>query len=439
MPVVRPLLTILLTISIVGVLPAFGSRQTDFGSVDVSPTYQELSVGGIADFTIGASSSSGGTVLVNIQTGLDLLGSPICYSGCRVPMVTYGNDATTIEFNIDGQVASIGIRVAVGYSVTIGSSLHINATLVGGPQAVEMSSATIFVTDAVPTQPPPVSERTPVSTIPPPLEDNREVFLDVWPSNLRLSPEGEVLYIIQTGQWGTWEGQIPDFDISITLPASVEISSTPGCGTWSTIELHDPCETQTAENPDGTTTLTLQPGYDRDGAPNLILLPISLGSRSEIGSSHHLLVSAQIDDVTLANQPAPIEANMMVVEREALLSSQAPDTVSAVIEFRTGFTKSRSQCFAQSHGPDVELGLYEIGLEGLLSTTTSTVGVLGEATDGSGTEVCHFVVDFEDVPSRLGYVMASGADSNLGPCRACVFGLVTTTEGGEQVFILMAG
>lgn len=62
--------------------PALATLQTDYASVDISPTYQELAPGGTTTFTVGASCSSGGAVVVSVPSGLELLGSPVCSGGC---------------------------------------------------------------------------------------------------------------------------------------------------------------------------------------------------------------------------------------------------------------------------------------------------------------------------------------------------------------------
>lgn len=210
--------------------PALATLQTDYASVDISPTYQELAPGGTTTFTVGASSSSGGAVVVSVPSGLELLGSPVCSGGCRAPFTNVGAEETSMEFNIDGQIATLGFTVALGRSFPAGSSLFITAYLVGGPQAIEQSSATIVVTDTVHSQSPPLSD------------DNRMVFLDIAPTSLRISPGGDSLYRIWTGLWGMWSNQSPGVEVSIHVPDGLTESAEPACGRGDGIPIQGWCE-----------------------------------------------------------------------------------------------------------------------------------------------------------------------------------------------------
>lgn len=406
--------------------PALATLQTDYASVDISPTYQELATGGTTTFTVGASSSSGGTVVVSVPSGLELLGSPVCSGGCRAPLTNVGAEETSMEFNIDGQIATLSFTVAVGRSIPAGTSLFITAYLVGGPQAIEQSSATIVVTETVPSQSPPLSD------------DNRMVFLDVSPYNLRIAPGGDALYRIWTGLWGMWSNQSPGIELSIHVPDGLTASAEPACGRGDRIPIQGLCESIERIEDGSGTTWAITPGYSPlDGAPNDIYVVLRADGDVVVGTSLQVNVSAIIDDDTLAEQPQGLSSSILVVSPESLLTPQSsPTTVGATLEAKEGYSASGASCYVAE--PVSEIGLYEIGVEFRFSTATVGIGQLGTATDGSGTEVCLLPVVFSYIPHLDLYVLAAaGVDET--PCRACVYGLITTTNDAEAVFPVEPG
>ncbi len=402
--------------------PAVAKLQGDYASVDISPTYQEIASGGVATFTVVASSSAGGTVVVSVPAGLDLLGSPTCSSGCRVPMVSDGVDDTSIEFNIDGQIATLNFSATVSPTVAVGTSLYVGAFLVGGPQAVEQTSATIVVTGATSGQSPS-------------LDDNRFLYLDASPLALRMTSEGQFLYYLQPIRWGMWEGQ-PNYTVDIQLPPELLPVSDPRCGGSSAGSTQSPCQGETETNDDGSTSYTIQPGYSGDGSTHRISLTIQLSSEAQPGSSLQIAASMDVQDESLPEQPLPAITDILVVDEQSLTTSESPNTVNALIEVRSGLTPSASDCTDETFE---NLALFEWGLESILATTAAGPGMVGEATDGSGDSVCHYIVEFLDVPRRDMYVLVRDPDPIIGACRACVLGLLTETTGGAQVIVLSYG
>lgn len=401
--------------------PPLPPVEPEYASVSVNPSYQEAAPGAQLAFTVYGSSTLGGTVSVIVGAGLDLIGDPICSGPCRGPFITSMSDATIVEVTLDGDNATIGFNATVSPSARTGDTLNINVILVGGPQAVEMASATIYVTGSIPTQAPSA------------IEDNRMVFLGISPLVLRLTPGGNVLYHIQSGLWGMWSDQDPNIELEIHVPAGLAASSEPYCGIGDLIPMQDPCAAMKSEGTDGSKTYSINPGYSPiDDSANGVYLVLRANSDLEIGSSLQVSVSATVDDDTLAEQPQPISSTIQVVSKESLLTPRTmTNTVGAILEATQGFTKSGLTCSTAPSSS--QIGLYEYGLETRFSTATVVTGRIGVAGDGSGTEVCLMPIMFSNVPPRDLYVLATSYGDDF-PCRACVYGLITASQDGEAVF-----
>lgn len=400
---------------------------TEFASVGISPSYQEVSPGAQLAFTVSALSTLGGTVLVTIGPGMTLMGDPVCSGPCGGPFVTAQAGATIVEVTLEGEDAVIGFNVALSSEVVVGDTLNINVTLVGGPQAVEMSSATIYVSSTPPTQVPPV--QAPESP-----EDNRLVYVEVSPFLLRLAPGGDVLFHIQPVRWGVWSGSSPNINLDITVPSGLAAASEFYCGRGDLIPTQNPCGTTTSENADGSTTYSISPGYSMlDESTNGVYLLLEANSDVEEGASLQVKVLATVEDETLPEQPAPVTSTIQVVSTDSLLTPQdsLSSVVGATFEVREGFSRSGSTCSRPLSSSQV--GLYEVGLETRFSATAASSGRIDVASDGSGTEVCLVPIVFDNVPTRDIYVLATSYGDDL-PCRACVYGLITTTHNAEVMF-----
>jgi len=411
-------------------LPATVSAQPmDYASVGINPSYQEAAPGAQLAFTVSGSSTQGGTVSVSIEAGLTLAGDPTCSGPCRGPFVTGNTDTTGIEVTLDGQVATFGFTVTVSPSANIGDSLDINAILVGGPQAVEMSSALVSVVESVPTHAPPGMPNSGSSSIP----DNRLFYLGISPTLLRLAPGGEVLYHVQPVRWGMWSGPGPNVDLQIDVPAGLIPSFEPYCGRGDLIPMQHSCAAKKSEGNDGGITYVINLGYNTpDGSANGVYLVLRAANDVKIGSLLQVKASATVDDKTLAKQPQQVESNILVVSKKSLLTPQFQGgTVGATLEATRGFTKSRSTCSPTPSSS--QIGLFEYGLQTKFASATVGTGMLGIATNGSGAEVCLIPITFADVPLRSLYILATSFGEDM-PCRACVYGLITTSQNGEAVF-----
>ncbi len=396
------------------------SMEPEYASVGISPSYQEATPGSQLAFTVNGSSSLGGTILITVDSSLILAGDPICYGPCQGPFVRLMADATIIEVTLNGDNATVGFNATVRPSATIGDSLNINVVLVGGPQAVEMASAAIYVTGPSATQSPSL------------IEDNRMLFLETSPPLLRLAPGGDVLFLIQPARWGMWSGPGPDINLEINVPAGLAVSSKPYCGRGDIIPTEDPCKALKSEGSNGDMTFSINPGYSTlDDSANGVYLVLLANADVEIGSSMQVSVSAWVDDDRLAEQPQPVTSNIQIVSKESLVTPQVPNTVGATLEAKHGFTKSGATCTTTA--PSLQFDLYEYGVETKFSTEAIDIGHVGKATDGSDTEVCFLPMVFNDVPPRDLYVLATSSGDDF-PCRACVYGLITTGQDAEAVF-----
>lgn len=412
------LLTLLL---IVGGLPMSAAGQTQYGSVDISPTYQELPVGGMADFTVGASSSSGGTVIVSIPAGLDLLGSPVCYSGCRVPIVTYDSDETSVEFNVDGQIGSMGIQVAVNYLAVPGSSLSIGVILVGGPQAVEMSSAFIAVTEAVP-------------KVPAASSDERYAFLDVSPRQVMAAPGGTWTYVAQPLFWGDWTGQFTDQEIVMTIPSPLRLTSDPICGPRaSIIPARSTCDV-TSTQMGSSTIITSHPRVRLDfGDGVFITATLDPEATADLDLSITIRMTAKNGTETVAEE---LQTVRVISGGMPYTDPVTPSTVQALLEVRDSYASSSSSCGSDLAVPGQMVGIYEWGGEYPLATSTISTGRVGSSSDLSGDESCFFTIRFETVADFDVYSVAQIQSELEFPCRACYFGIVTRGTDSIQIFTL---
>src|SRR5665811_928002 len=170
------LLLLLFSANSLAITPVLAAQQYEYASVGISPAYQELSSGDRTTLTVVGRSTLGGLVYVNIPPSLELAGDAKCTSGCRVPFVTdRGDGGTRIDFNIDDEMATMRFTVVVSPSTPVGTVLNVNAYLVGGPDAIEMSSAMIAIVEAEPTPIPSQVQRPSDDA----LGDNRTVYLEV--------------------------------------------------------------------------------------------------------------------------------------------------------------------------------------------------------------------------------------------------------------------
>jgi hypothetical protein len=393
----------------------------EYASVGISPAYQEAAPGTPLNFTVSAQSTMGGTVAITVPFGLVLVGDPICSGPCRGPFVSPRTDLTFIEVTLDGESALVSFTVLVNHQASAGATFNISATLVGGPQAVEMSSATVYVTQAAPTQPPSA------------MDDNRMLYLQMNPQFLRMAPAGDALFHIQPVRWGTWTGSSPNVAISINIPVGLTAASDPFCGRDDVIPTKAPCGVASTEEPDGSTTYSITPGYNTiDQTANGIYLVLITNDGLETGTTVQVNVSAVVDDETLAKQPHPVTSTVHSVDIESLFVQQATaGSTGAVLELRQGYSQSGASCSAAPS--DSQVGLYEYGLETRFSIATMDTGKMGEATDGSGEAVCHIPVLFDNVPPRDIYILATSYGDDI-PCRACVYGFITPTNNAEIVF-----
>jgi len=426
------LLLLLFSANSLAITPVLAAQQYEYASVGISPAYQELSSGDRTTLTVVGRSTLGGLVYVNIPPSLELAGDAKCTSGCRVPFVTdRGDGGTRIDFNIDDEMATMSFTVVVSPSTPVGTVLNVNAYLVGGPDAIEMSSAMIAVVEADPTPIPPQSQRPTNSE----LDGNRMVYLEVSPPNLRMSPGGKALFHVQPVRWGMWENQMPQIEVVITVPKGLTVSSRPSCGRGDTVPEDRPCHLSTPTESLEDTIWTTTPGYDAsEGTANGVYMTIRADDSLEPATALAIKVSATVDDNSLAEQPPEVASRILIVEPASLHTVQSgSDTVGAVLELRQGFTTSGSTC-SVGEWPS-QVGLWEVGLATLFAATSPGPGILDVATDGSGSVVCLVSVVFNDVPARDLYVIAAYDGLDL-PCRACVFGTITTTLGTEPVFAI---
>jgi hypothetical protein len=398
----------------------------DYASVGIDPSDQDAAPGAQLAFTVSGSTTQGGTVSVSIESGLTLTGNPTCYSSCRGPFVSERSDATTVEVTLDGQVATFGLTVAVSPSANVGDTLNINAILVGGPQAVEMSSATVLVTAAAPT-----TESGNGGLL-----DTRQAYLSVYPEAAQVTPSGDVLYFIQPIFWGDWGNRYPAYTIDVHIPAGMSPLFEPYCGERSSIiPMQSPCDATTQKNSDGSTTISTSPGYT-SGVTNGIYLilktDLGLSPNSSLSLSFNMSVPVAVGD----ERPKPVHSDVIIVQEESLLTPQATEAVSGVMEITSGFSTSGSSCASTHPDPLTELDLYEWGNSTLLATTMVTTGIRANATDGSGGQSCFLPFSFQDVPSSHSvYTVAKGPDYGDGPCRACVIGFLTSSKYADEVFV----
>lgn len=388
-------------------------------NVEVTPSVQEAAPGAQVLFTVSATSTLGGTLVITLGPELSLFGEPYCNGSCRAP-ITRG-DGSIVEVTFDSQWAVVYISAMLSSTLQTGDTVGMNVHLVGGPQAVEMAGATVYVSGTLP---------TPASSS---LEDNRLIYIDMNPRLLRIAPGGDVLYHIQPVRWGMWSGQEPTVTVEISVPREMTETVKPLCGRGDLLPVQYPCDTQVSTSEDGRKTYSIRPGYNpADGAMNGIYLVLKAGEDVAIGSSMQIQVVATVDDSTLSKQPEPVFAMLHVVSKDSLLVSRSNSgNVGAILEVKQNFTTSGSICGATEGVP--QIGLYAMGLDTKFATATVGTGQLGEALDGTGARVCLIPLAFTDVPLRFLYIVARASGEEL-PCNACVYGLVTRSHDAEVVF-----
>lgn len=406
---------------------AISAQPMDYASVGIDPSYQEAAPGAQLAFTVSGSSTQGGTVSVSIEAGLTLAGNPTCYSSCRGPFVSERSDATTVEVTLDGQVATFGLTVAVSPSANVGDTLNINVILVGGPQALEMSSATVLVTAAAPT-----TESGSGG-----LPDTRQAYLSVYPEAARVTPSGDVLYFIQPIFWGQWEEDFPAYSVEVRISMGMSPLFEPFCGERSsTIPMQIPCAATIQENSDGSTTISTSPGYSA-GDTNGIYLILKTDSGLEPDLSLSLSFNMTVPESTGIGQPDSVRSNVIVVDESSLMTPQSTGAVSGVMEIASGgYSVNGSSCASVGPDPWPQLELYEFGNPTLLATTNETTGIMGNATDGSNERSCYVSFSFENVASSHSiYLVARGPSYGGSPCRSCVIGLITSSKYADEVFV----
>lgn len=420
---------VLFIVMLVGLtVPQTALAQTSsYGSVKINPSYQEVSPGSQVSFTVSAGSSAGGAVSVAIQPGLTLVGDPSCNGPCPGIDIGRRTDGTFFFVNVYGAGITIQFTLTVSPTASIGDSIAINATLVGGTRTIEMSSAVVLVTAAAPT----------IESGNSGLPDNRQAYLSVYPEAARMPPSGQVLYFIQPIFWGQWEGDFPAYSVEVRIPVGMSPLFEPYCGERSsTIPMQSPCDAKTQENRDGSSTISINPGYTA-GDTNGIYFILKTDSGLEPDSSLSLSFNMTVPESVGVQQPDLVRSNVIVVDEKSLMTPQSTGAVSGVMEIASGgYSINGSSCASVRPDPSPQLELYEFGNPTLLTTTNDTTGTMGKASDGSDGKSCYVSFSFEDVASSHSiYMVARGPSYGGSPCRACVIGLITSSKYADEVFV----
>lgn len=427
-----------------GALPSGSLRaeyQTSPYSISLGPDQVTAGPGEFVEYTVRVSTlldtldRFSGSVLLLIPEGLKVTGQPFCQSGCGQPEVDVDTDVTEIEASFtlyEDESASLSFQVMVDTNATVGTSYNLTAYLLGGVNTAgssETAFATLTVTDAAPDS----GAASDLS-----LEDNREAYLDVTPSLLRVAPGGSALYFVQPVFWGMWDGNLPKYTVELQLPSGVGLSTEPICGPrLSTVPEVSTCDVNVDKQEDGSILVTARTETPSRDFIDGLYVTVEFGPSLPIDTFLQIDVSLKVSgDVPVAAQEAQLSVGALVVNPSEVSSSNESGVITGRYEIHSGYFPQGDACStSEPYSGSYNLLLFEWSEPNVaLARIPLPTGRIGPASDGTGSDVCVIEFRFGGVSDYSVYMVAEVGWGQTDICRACVLGLITPSQDAEQVF-----
>ncbi len=410
--------------------------QSSPHTIALGPSQATAGPGEFVEYTVSVGSLQGafsGSVLVIVPAGLVVTDQLQCLSGCGQPTVSGGATDTQIEFAVDiygDEWASLSFQVRVDENAVVGTSIQLTAYLLGGVNTAggsETAFATLVVTEGV-SGPGSVPDSGPL--------DDRQAYLDVTPRALHVVPGGWALYFVQPVFWGDWSASLPDYTIELQLPAGAELPTEPVCGArTSVVPEVSSCVVTAQTRGDGSIVLTARPGFVGVNS-NGLYVTVKFEADLPINTSLQIHSSLDLPGNLPVSAPAEQSLAVLVVDSSAISSPSGGGMVAGRLEAHVGGVPNGDSCSVADPSSDYELALFEWGAPDLaLARIQLPEGRIGAASDGQSGDVCIIHFRFDNVPEYSIYMVAQLSVGQINVCRACVLGLITTSQGAEQVVV----
>lgn len=419
----QPFLVLILLLGM-GMLPGSSiSAQSDHSSISFHPNIAEAPQGSMTSITLGASSSSGGAVLVNIPQGLELIGEPYCYFGCTGLFVSRPDSYTAVEFNIEWQTATIELYLMPSSSSPAGSRYSVIAYLVGGPTAVKQASSTIVVTAPRPTIPAPATDA-----------DSGQYGMSITPQTIRSADGGSWVYRIHPTAYAA-PATNTVFSLTVTLPSNVHTTSQPVCGpAASIVATHSTCEI--SESNDGT----IQAMIDYQSGPTeVVYIPVEFSSSESQETTHagDVHMSVNVGTETLYTE----QQELIVEVAESVFSLPATGIYPvAYIDIRDPRSlESPGSCGSGYLSDGDQVSITPWGDSGILDAYSSVVFSPITDQDGVFSGTCRAFIRFPSAGGYDFYTIVRGEPIDGHICRACYVGIIPITHLAVPVIEIVIG
>jgi hypothetical protein len=386
------------------------------------------------------STDFAGSVRVTVPAGLTVVGQPFCNPfwacGWSLAVSSAGTEMESRVFQYAGETTSFTFRATVDATAPPGSVYEIAAALLGDdgtPVDPRPAVATLTVEDDG-TRVTPEGEETGV----PPSASDRDAYLSVTPTVVRIAPGGSTLYFVQPIFWGAWGDDLPGYTVEVRLPAGASLSGEPVCGPrQSAAPSENTCEVGAEERSDGATVIASGPGFS-DGNPNGLYVTVGIDSDVPVGTLLEIDASLRVAGDASGSSRDEQSLGALVVDPSGVSSRDGRGAVSGLLELRSGYSRQGETCGSVQVSGGTELALYEWG-GAMLASAEVSPGRIGTASDGTGRDACVLAFAFGGVPEFSVYMLSSMPVGDAPPCRACVLGLVTPSDSADQVIVLQVG
>jgi hypothetical protein len=167
-------------------------------------------------------------------------------------------------------------------------------------------------------------------------------------------------------------------------------------------------------------------------------LYITVRFASDLRANTALQLSASLDLPENLSVPVPDDLSLavLVLEPSTLSSAGGSGVLAGRLEAHAGYFPDGDSCTIADSSSNDELLLLEWGVPDLaLGRIPLPEGRMGTASDGQSGDVCIIRFRFENVPEYSIYMVAQVGAGQIDVCRACVLGLMTASQGAEQVIV----
>jgi len=415
-PAIRFVMVWLLVASAQALMPSVSASQEAYGYIDFSPSYREAAPGETLYLSVTGASSNGGAIMVSFPPSLILSGTPVCSGDCFGADVVQRPDATIIQAQIGLSVATIGFFVTIPAGTSPGASITVQATLTGGPRAITYATALIVV-----------DERQPVPTAAIP-STTVQAYVRMTPDAVRISPNGEADFLVQSLFYGTEIPVIRDFVLEIQIPPSLHLTAGPFCEPRSSKpEKRVLCDRTEDEVGGGRKIYRIRPGQSESGADGVYFTVRPMdGADADFAQ---IIANIEPDPTSTWTTGATAYSNLVFIEEHDLFIGDSR-VLGGVIEVTGNYRTSTSGCDNDQFYHGKQLLLIPWGQAGEPATITLSQGQQAESTSDAHTESCYFPFLAPGARQGQAYVISDG------DCLRCGVGILLPNRLADPVLVV---